>query len=118
DLAEGRLDIAPLVIVREKFLTTIREIAKHLGPCPAARAGVITAERNVWRGTHGRYRLRVDLARVSLVGRNLRDGEIARRRLDEWRGQRGVVGILAVEFKGGLEVCVHGAAYLELDPTV
>src|ERR1700694_1530734 len=83
-IAEGRLDVRPLVVVREEFLAAIQEVPERLGP-RAAPAGVRSAERDEGLGARVLDRLDIGRARVALVRADFGHGEV----LSGGRDQRG-----------------------------
>ena len=82
------------MVVREEFLTAVHEVAETAVP------GVVRLERDEQRSANTPDGLSVPHAPVSLIARNLIDGEIPGRCLDPLRKLLHIGGVALVNLNG------------------
>lgn len=115
---ERRLDIRPLVVVRQKLLAPEHEVVVHVAPHPAALPFVMVCKRNVWCSAQDRDRVHIGAARISLVGRDFGYAKVLRCRFQKRRQLTGIARVPLANFDCRNDVSLDPAHQVALDPIV
>ena len=116
DHAESRLNIAPLMVSRQKLIPMQIEIMEHLVPDAIARRRGIALERNERSSARVRNRLEVAFAEIAQARRDFVDREVLFGGFEHWRQQRSVIAVLLVNLDGRNGVRFHTRHNMRLDP--